>query len=77
MMNGKDLRLVSFCNSNKTVLNGFNSQVCCGLDFIRVTDRTISDERGKKGSYLLHPGKFFEMRFDFIVRSTLKNQCIR
>ena len=75
-LDDQDSRLVSLCNFNETVLDGFNSQVRCRLDFIRVTANSISGRMGKKVSFCgnaLYPGKVFEMRFDFVVRSGLKS----
>jgi hypothetical protein len=53
-MNGKDLRLVSLCKFDEAVLNGFDSQICCDLDFIRVADETISGERDEEGFVVTH-----------------------
>jgi hypothetical protein len=50
-MSGKNSRLVRLCKFDETVLDGLNSQVRCGLDFIRMANTNISGET-KRGRFI-------------------------
>ena len=74
-INGQGLRFIRFCNFDKAVLDSFNREICRNLDFIGVTHKTISERKEKKGfGHSLHPGKLFEMCFDFFLRNTLESK---